>query len=304
MKRHATTALLVTVLATAVASSQTESPASAVVVAVVESGGTLVPLGRFAEGRWHATWPQVDEQHIPPGLDAVPEAWLGIAIPREWNFWPADGGPPTSLSVVAPVYAGACVGTVGFTTTAPEADDGIAVHAPSADVRQLVTMSDQDPAVAPLVAVLRTALRDALPREIETWREDFGAMEAPSGDPEHAMELLTGRTTGSRTVVLARMTAVYRGVRLSDAVLPVGVRLTAWVEDEGGGPRVIATDAQSFRPDDDKSRRRRPIGIVTIAGSEFWIVEQTYYESRDFAIVEVSPGGVVDRVEAASESGC
>src|SRR5207344_1730067 len=67
-----------------------QSPATprALVVAVDE-GGTLLPVARYAAGRWLNTWPEPDEDSKPvPALADVPRAWLGRVVPSEWTLWP------------------------------------------------------------------------------------------------------------------------------------------------------------------------------------------------------------------------
>jgi hypothetical protein len=289
----------------------------------VDEGGTLLPVARYATGRWLNTWPEPEEDSKPvPALADVPRAWLGRAVPSTWTLWPTGGGP-TRVTITGIERSGGCV--VSPKLTLPERR-----FPPESAFDQvhpgLATTDDGDVRAIEMVAgrsmeAPLPAAKAILERIQPVVASLFATQEAPamaralrSGSParmltpaqlptlEPAVDWLY-RVVGSGAAVL-----YFEASKRSPAALRDRLTVSGWLRIEGttvtpmGIEAYVGFDEELTSAKDAISNvsERIPLGVVRAGTQAVWVMEVPSGESTDFVLYDIGPRAaqLLLRVEA------
>lgn len=287
-----------------------QSAAPPAFVVAVDEGGTLLPVARYAAGRWLNTWPEPEEDSKPvPSLADVPRAWLGRAVPTAWTLWPTGGGA-TRVQIAGTERSGGCVvspkltlpeqrfppegafdrvhpglaTTEGGVVRAIEMMTGRSMGTPLPGAGAIVTRIE--PVVASLFATHEgQALADA-----RTFGSPGATLTAGQLLPlQPKVEWLYRVVSPGATVLyfeaskrvpppsLHRLTV--RGwLRIeAAAVTPMGIEAYVSVDDDP----PPATDAIA------NVSERIPLGVVHVSGQDVWVMETPSGESNAFVLYDI-----------------
>ncbi len=269
-------------------------------VAVLRRDGILVPFAAFNGKRWVDNWPlpHVDLS-VPISLRDLPSSWWGpTGMLESWQAWVAP--QPQSLHVVQPDWINVhCTRQVGLRTNyaapappprtvQPYPKDGLAVSPPQ-PVETIAVITAESEDMRQLIPAVHEAFNKA-ERQIEDRVHHPVQRRAREGRlPDIEAVYAAGDHPRIYYVEAARR---YRVLGQGPDECEAMAFGTGWFARDGAELRSLETAVDLLNCDRRGASYMLPLGVMTIAGTRYWLAQFSGWAHERYVVVEVKPKSV------------
>lgn len=275
-----------------------DAPRVAFGVGVLRRDGIIVPFAAFDGKRWSSAWPPPSlELTIPVDVRGIPSRWWGPTRALEnWQAWTT--GEPQSLRIVQPDWVNVhCLRQIGLRsdyrprdappprTEQPYPKDGLAVSPPQPVERIAVVPAASDETRA-LIPAVYEAFNKA-ERQVESRYGHPMSRRAREGRiPD--IEAVYASGDHPRIYYVEAIRPYRRLGQSADVCEAVGFA-TGWFAREGADVRSLETVVDVLRCDRSGTSYMLPLGVMRVAGTQYWLAQFSGWDHERFVVVEIKP---------------
>jgi hypothetical protein len=294
-----------------VAVSGSSARSSAIAIAGLLGGSTLVPLAQFAGGRWERTWPGPGEQVEMKfsKIAQLPKAWFPVpgGVPSEWFLWTEEihGAP---LRITAPVLGEAhCEAVWGLSTRLQpfsHETTAIATNVQSG-IRPFGASTPSAISDPPLAAFLRAAFEKSETEAMRARPADAKATPAHRTvtDPSYELRCVQTGKGDDELCSFEASRPLRAAPPAADPACDETVLVQGWVSKTGQGFTLLKADATIIDCDAKGLRTSSPQILISTGSQTFIVVKEHGYEDESFVVYEVR-GRRLEKVFDVPGGGC